>query len=308
MSKENIIRIKSLTQLFDALGWDKPNHPLIGVIDVTTLEELSEEKKQTFEGVKMTSDLYSIILKDGDCGMQYGRNKYDFEEGVLRFIAPNQIVSSSTHTPSSYGFMLVFHPDFIRNFDLGKTIAQYNFFNYAVHEALHLSKQEENTLIAIAKNIEKELESNIDKHTQEVVVTNLQLLLNYSKRFYDRQFITRVNSSSDVVSKVEKLIKEYYNQNLQLVNGTPKPEYFAEKVNFSNNYLSDLLKKETGKSTKDHVDDYVIDLAKTKLLSSEYTVNEIAYDLGFNYPHYFSRMFKKKVGETPIAFRAKTFN
>ncbi len=308
MSKENIIRIKTLTQLFDALDWEKPTHPLIGIIDVTRLEELPEEKKQAFEGVKMTSDLYSVILKDGDCGLQYGRNKYDFEEGVLRFIAPNQIVSSSTHTPSSYGFMLVFHPDLIRNFDLGKTIGQYNFFNYAVHEALHLSKQEENILLEIAKNIEKELESNIDKHTQEVVVTNLQLLLNYSKRFYNRQFITRVNDNSDVISKVERLIKEYYSQNLQLVNGTPKPEYFAEKVNFSNNYLSDLLKKETGKSTKDHVDDYVIDLAKTKLLNSEFTVNEIAYDLGFNYPHYFSRMFKKKVGETPVEFRMKTFN
>ena len=155
MSRENIIRIKTLTQLFDALGWEKPTHPLIGVIDVTKLEELSEEKKQAFEGVKMISDLYSIILKDGDCGMQYGRNKYDFEEGVLRFIAPNQIVSSSSHTPSTYGFMLIFHPDLIRNFDLGKTIAQYNFFNYSVHEALHLSKLEENTLLEIVKNIEK---------------------------------------------------------------------------------------------------------------------------------------------------------
>ena len=140
------------------------------------------------------------------------------------------------------------------------------------------------------------------------MVTNIQLLLNYSKRFYDRQFITRINSSSDVISKVEKLIKDYYAQNLQLVNGTPKPEYFAEKVNFSTNYLSDLLKKETGKSTKDHVDEYIIDLAKTKLLNSKHTVNEIAYDLGFNYPHYFSRMFKKKVGETPMEFRARTFN
>ncbi|WP_027391445.1 helix-turn-helix domain-containing protein [Aquimarina latercula] len=308
MPKENIIRIKTLTQLFDTLGWEKPTHPLIGIIDVTRLEELPEEKKKAFEGVKMTSDLYSIILKDGDCGMQYGRNKYDFEEGVLRFIAPNQIVSSSTHTPSSYGFMIVFHPDLLRNFDLGTNIGKYNFFDYAVHEALHLSKKEEDTLIEITKNIEEELKSNIDKHTLEVVVTNLQLLLNYSKRFYDRQFITRVNSNSDVISKVEKLIKEYYNQSIQLVNGIPKPEYFAEKVNFSTNYLSDLLKKETGKSTKDHVDEYIIDLAKTKLLNSEYTVNEIAYDLGFNYPHYFSRIFKKKVGESPVQFRAKTFN
>ena len=243
MSRENIIRINTVTQLFNALGWEKPVHPLIGVVDVTQLETLSEELKMEFEGVKMTSDLYSIILKDGDCGMMYGRNKYDFEEGVLRFVAPSQIVSSTSHTPSTYGFMLIFHPDLLRNFDLGKNIGQYGFFNYAVHEALHLSKKEEDILIDIVKNIEGELASNIDKHTQEVIVTNIQLLLNYSKRFYDRQFITRTNSSSDVVSRVEELILEYYNKNIQLQQGTPTAEYFAQKVNFSTNYLSDLLKK-----------------------------------------------------------------
>ncbi|MCK8520095.1 AraC family transcriptional regulator [Aquimarina sp. D1M17] len=308
MSKKGIIEIKSISQFFNALGWKKPNHPLIGVIDVTRLEQLSEEKKKAFEGVKMTSDLYSIILKDGDCGMQYGRNKYDFEEGVLRFIGPNQIVSSTTHTPSSYGFMLVFHPDLLRNFNLGNMINSYGFFNYSVHEALHLSKKEEDTLTEIAHNIKTELDSNIDNHTQEVIVTNLELLLNYSKRFYNRQFITRTNSSPDVITKVETLIKEYYQKNLQVEYGTPTPEYFAKKVNFSTNYLSDLLKKDTGKSTKDLVDDHIVDLAKTQLLNSEFTINEIAYNLGFNYPHYFSRMFKKKVGESPREFRSKTFN
>ena len=308
MAEENIIKIESVSQLFSIFGWEEPTHPLIGVIDVAKLDAVAEIKLKEFEGLKVTSSLYSIILKDGDCGMQYGRNKYDFEEGVLRFIAPNQIVSSTSHTPSSYGFMLVFHTDLIRNFDLGNTIIRYNFFNYNVHEALHLSKKEEDTLIEIVKNIEIELASNIDKHTQEVIVTNLQLLLNYSKRFYDRQFITRVNNNSDVISKVEKLIKDYYDNSLQLQYGTPSPEYFAEKTNFSTNYLSDLLKKETGRSTKDHIDNHIIDLAKTSLLNSKSSVSEIAYDLGFNYPHYFSRMFKKKVGETPMAFRAKTFN
>lgn len=305
MLRNNIIRIKTITQLFDVFGWEKPTHPLIGVIDITKLEELSEEKVKEYEGVKMTSDLYTIILKDGDCGMQYGRNKYDFEEGVLRFIAPNQVVSSGYHTPSTYGFMLVFHPDLLRNFDLGKNINRYHFFNYAVHEALHLSKKEEDILIEVANNVKNELTANIDKHTQEVIVTNLQLLLNYSKRFYDRQFITRTNNNSEVISKVEVLVKKYYNDHLQIEFGIPTPEYFAQQVGFSTNYLSDLLRQETGKSTKDHIDDFVVDLAKTQLLNSANTVSEIAYDLGFNYPHYFSRMFKKKVGESPVQFRSK---
>lgn len=308
MAKDNIIHIETLSQLFNAFGWENPTHPLIGVIDIKDIDNIPEEYQELYQNVKMTSGLYTVILKDGDCGMQYGRNKYDFEEGVLRFIAPNQVVSSGSHTPSTYGFMLIFHPDLIRNFDLGKNIARYGFFNYGVHEALHLSKKEENTLIEVVKNIETELQNNIDKHSQEVIVTNIQLLLNYSQRFYDRQFITRTNSNSDVVSKVEMLIKDYYEKNLQVEHGTPNPEYFAEKVNLSTNYLSDMLKKETGKSTKDHVDIYIIDLAKTELINTQNTVSEIAYDLGFNYPHYFSRMFKKRTGETPQEFRSKTFN
>jgi YesN/AraC family two-component response regulator len=240
--------------------------------------------------------------------MQYGRNKYDYEEGVLQFMAPNQIVTSHSHTKSTYGFMLFFHPALIRNFDLGKLIGRYTFFNYSVHEALHLSKKEEDTLIEIVSNIEAELSANIDKHSAEVIVTNLQLFLNYSKRFYERQFITRTNNNSDVISKIEGFIKEYYNKNLQLEHGTPSPDYFAEKISLSTNYLSDLLKKETGRSTKNHVDDYVVELAKTELLNSTNTVSEIAFDLGFNYPHYFSRMFKKRTGETPQQFREKTLN
>lgn len=308
MDKNNILKINSVTQFFETIGRGKPNHPLIGVFDVRELN-ISEEEAAKFQDIKMSSDLYAIILKDGTCGLQYGRNKYDFEEGVLQFIAPNQIVSSNnSHTPSSYGFFLVFHPDLIRNFDLGKRIKKYNFFNYSVHEALHLSKREEDTLMEIVKNIEEELNMNIDKHSQEVLVTNVQLLLNYSQRFYERQFITRTNSSSDVVSKVEELIQEFYNQKQHLEHGTPSPEYFAQKVNYSNTYLSDLLKKETGKSTKDHIDDYVIELAKLELAQSEKTINEIAYDLGFNYPHYFSRLFKKKTGEAPNVYRSQFLN
>jgi AraC-like DNA-binding protein len=306
MATKNIFHIKSVSQFFEAIHWQKPTHPLIGVIDVSKIDFSNADQ---IKNSKIVADLYSIVLKDGTCGMQYGRNKYDFEEGVLQFMAPNQIVTTEdSFSQSTYGFFLVFHPDLIRNFDLGKKIKQYSFFNYSVYEALHLSQKEEQTLIAIVENITSELTKNIDKHSLEILVSNIQLLLNYSQRFYERQFITRSNSSSDIVTKLEEMIHHYYDEKLQLKLGPPAAEYFASKANYSTNYLSDLLKKETGKSVKDHIDDYVIDLAKTALGSSSKTINEVAFDLGFNYPHYFSRLFKKKTGETPREFRMHYLN
>jgi YesN/AraC family two-component response regulator len=303
MKNDDIIYFNSVTAVFNVLGLGKPQHPLIGVVDAKVFNYRKE-----YLNVKTVSNLYYIILKDGDCGMQYGRNQYDFEEGVLRFLAPNQVLTVTESVDSSYGFVLFFHPDLIRNFPLGKEIDRYSFFDYAVHEALHLSHKEEKILIDCVKNIEFELGENIDKHSQELLVSNLQLLLNYSKRFYERQFITRANSNSDVVSKVEQALKKYYQEEKQLETGLPSTKYFAEEVNLSANYLSDLLKKETGKNTKEHVDDYIVNLAKTQLLNSNDNVSEIAFNLGFNYPHYFSRLFKKKTGETPNAFRAKHYN
>lgn len=303
MKNDPIIRFNSISEIFKALGLEKPKHPLIGILDVTKLEQ-----NEALLNVKTTANCYCVILKDGDCAMQYGRNRYDFEEGVLRFLAPNQIVTSTASTPSTYGFMLFFHPDLIRNFPLGKEIDEYSFFEYSVNEALHLSDKEEKILIDIVANIEAELNENIDKHSQELLVTNLQLLLNYSKRFYERQFITRTNHNSGVVSKVEDLIVAYYKEKKQLENGTPSPSYFSEKVNLSTNYLSDLMRKETGRNTKEHVDDYVVELAKNQLVNSDDTISEIAYDLGFNYPHYFSRLFKKKTGESPNEYRSTMLN
>lgn len=246
MKNENIVRFNSVTEIFNALGIEKPKHPLVGVDDA----KIFNSKNKDYLNIKTITNMYCIILKDGDCGMQYGRNQYDFEEGVLRFLAPNQAVTITESVESSYGFVLFFHPDLIMNFSLGKEIDRYSFFDYAVHEALHLSHKEENILIDCVKNIELELSENIDKHSQELLVSNIQLLLNYSKRFYERQFITRTNKNSDVVSQVEQEIKQYYLESKQLESGVPASRYFAEKVSLSTNYLSDLLKKETGKNTK----------------------------------------------------------
>ena len=299
---DSILHIKTIGQLHDLLGYDKPKHPLITVIDVEKLEVPAEMMQQ-----RMTGDLYIIMMKDGDCGLQYGRNHYDFEEGVLTFIAPNQVVASDGPV-SATGWMLFFHPDLIRRSNLGTTIDDYTFFSYEVHEALHLSAKEQDILNDCVKKIEFECDQNIDGHSQTLLVSNLELLLNYCNRFYGRQFHTRTNHHKDVVSQVEGLLKEYYTSGKQLETGAPNVKFFADHVHLSPNYLSDLLKKETGKNMKEHINDFVVDKAKTILLNSSNQVSEIAYDLGFNYPHYFSRLFKKKTGMTPQEYREVHFN
>lgn len=249
-----------------------------------------------------------ISMKDADCGVQYGRNYYDFEEGVLTFMGPNQVTSYEEKGVSHTGWMLLFHPDLIRRSPLGQTIKTYNFFSYDVYEALHLSKKEEEILHDIIEKIKLELDQNIDKHSNQLLVAHIDLMLNYCNRFYERQFETRSHQHSDIVTRITEMIEEYYEENKQVMLGPPSIQYFADKVNLSANYLSDLLKKETGRNTKEHINDHVMELAKTKLLNSEGSVSEIAYDLGFNYPHYFSRMFKKSTGKTPQEYRAFNLN
>lgn len=301
----DIIHIDSISQMVKTLGLGEVKHPLVYVVDVTKFKAPPAE----YKGIKTTAAFYSIFLKDADCGMQYGRNRYDFNEGVLSFMAPGQVFSSDgTPHNSTYGWGLFFHPDLIRKSALGKAISKYHFFSYEVHEALHLSKKEEEILNDCVKKIEFELEQNIDGHSQNLLISNIELLLNYCNRFYERQFHTRSDHHKDVVSQVEFLIKDYYDQNLQVETGTPTIKYLADNVNLSSNYLSDLLKKETGKNAKEHINHFVVDKAKNMLLNSEDNVSEIAYDLGFNYPHYFSRMFKQKTGMTPQKYRELNLN
>lgn len=297
---DSIIEIKSITQLHQILGVAKPKHPLITVVN---LEQIKNPNQML--GVKITSDLYMISLKDHDCGMSYGRGHYDFEEGVLAFYEPGQVVSQTEEVEEGNysGWMLFFHPDLIRKSALGKKIHQYSFFSYDVNEALHLSDQERKMLYDCVEKIKYEYNQNIDAHTQEVLVNNLELILNYSNRFYERQFHTRTSVHKDVVSVFERELKDYLSGDQLALNGVPSVQFFADKVNLSANYLSDLLKRETGKNVKDHVNHWLIDKAKTLLLNSNNTVSEIAYQLGFNYPHYFTRMFKLHTGQTPNAYR-----
>jgi AraC-like DNA-binding protein len=299
MSKQ-IIHSKSITEIRSVFGLGKPTHPLITILDTQKLAYGADSV-----GKRFSSDLYCIALKDSSCGIDYGRNSYDFDDGVLIFTAPKQIITVTKPQELNQvkGWMLYFHPDLIRNTNLGSRIDAYTFFNYEVHEALHLSENEQNTLYQIVHLIQDEIEERIDNHSQQVLVSNIELLLNYSKRFYERQFNTRSASHIDVVSKVELLLKDYYNENQLIDKGQPTIQYLADHCHLSASYLSDLLTKETGRSAKDHINDFLVDKAKHLLLSTSDSISGIAYTLGFNYPHYFGRVFKQKTGKTPKEYR-----
>lgn len=295
-----VIHSKSIADLSAVMGTGKPTHPLITIIDTEKLAYGDETV-----GKRFASDLYCIALKDSNCGIDYGRNTYDFDDGVLIFTAPQQIITVKKPQARGEvkGWMLYFHPDLVRNTPLGTKIDSYNFFNYEVHEALHLSEQEQSTLNQIIVLIENEIKERIDDHSQKVLVSNIELLLNYSARFYHRQFNTRSASNLDVVAKVETLLKNYYSEKRLAREGQPSIEYLAEHCHLSPSYLSDLLSKETGRSAKDHINDFLVNKAKDLLLSTTESVSGIAYSLGFNYPHYFGRLFKQKTGQTPQEYR-----
>ena len=297
---DEVLRVKSITQLHDILGFDKPKHPLISVMDVKDLQHDPE-----LVGVKWAADFYLISMKERDCGMTYGRNYYDFEEGTMIFTAPGQVLSSTNDSKpeDNKGWMLFFHPDLIRKTSLGEQIDDYSFFSYEANEALHLSDQEKKIIYDCVRNIELEYNTSIDEHSQGLFVSNLELILNYCNRFYNRQFHTRSTQHKDVVTEFEKHLKNYFKSEDLANLGQPSVQYFAELANLSPNYLSDLLKKETGKNIKEYINEAVIHHAKTLLLNSSQSISQIAYELGFNYPHYFSRMFKAQTGFTPAKYR-----
>ena len=299
MSNE-IIHIKSISELHEAMGFDKPKHPLISVIDVSSLVVTED-----MIGKPYSTGLYYIGMKSADCGIQYGRHHYDFNEGVLAFQGPNQVatVNSTQDFDQEKGWMLFFHPDLIRTTPLGENIDDYTFFSYDVHEALHLSEKEQQTMIDCVEKIREEYNERIDNHSQRVIVSSIELLLNYCSRFYERQFNTRTAKNKDIVTQVEDALKEYYKTGQLEEYGSPSIQFLAEKVFLSPSYLSDLLKKETGRSAKDHINDFLVEKAKNLLLNTADSVSEVAFSLGFNYPHYFSRLFKSKTGLTPQKYR-----
>jgi len=298
--QSDIIKIESISQFNQISGYGKPTHPLITIIDISEIETL-----ESHIGIRSVFNLYVIGLKDSSCGNQYGRNHYDFDSGVLFFHAPNQIqtITRVQKKGEVKGWMILFHPDLVRNTPLGKKIEEYNFFDYAIHEALHLSESEQKTITDCIQIIKDEITERIDNHSQTVISSTLELLLNFSHRFYERQFNTRSAQNSDIVIQFEALLKSYYRDGYFEEYGIPKVDYFSKELNLSANYLSTLLKRETGENIKEHISIFVIEKAKGILLNTSKSINEIAYELGFNYPHYFSRLFKNKIGKTPNEYR-----
>lgn len=297
----SMITIKSIKQVHEFFGLPKPRHPLVSVLRVGDKVADIDFGDHTY-----VIDLYQISLKVGHVSqITYGRTSYDFEEGMMMFTKPTQTLKfenvKSTH--NNEGWSLVFHPDLLRKSELSKIIEKYSFFSYDVSEALHISEEEKELLNNIVYKIEKEYNQNIDRHSQDLIVSNIELLLKYSSRFYDRQFYTRTNLNKDIVTQFEEILSNYYNSELQIDNGIPTVKYCADKIHKSPNYLSDLLKKETGRSALDHIHFYIIEKAKNMLLGSEDTVSEIAFHLGFEYPQYFGKLFKLKTGKSPSDYR-----
>jgi len=273
-------------------------HPLVSVVDMS--------KASPRLATNLYFGFYTIFLKDVVCGnLRYGRHTYDYQEGTLVFIAPGQVVTvdSSGEIYQPKGYALVFHPDLIHGTALGKHIQDYSFFGYQSNEALHLSERERKIILDCFSKIEYELEHAVDKHSKRLIASNIELLLNYCVRFYDRQFITRDNVHKGGLERFENLLNEYFQTDKPQTIGLPSVAYCAAELNLSANYFGDLIKKETGSSAQDYIQAKVIDVAKERVFDQSKSVAQIAYELGFKYPQHFTRLFKQRVGYSPNDYR-----
>lgn len=290
-------RLDTVRQYNDYVGVDTL-HPLVSVVNFNEVPTIIHYRH--YMGI------YAIFFKNIKCGnMTYGCQSYDYEDGTMVFVQPGQVYGIDSNgeavIPSGYG--LVFHPDLLKGSHLGKTIKEYTFFSYEVNEALHLSKKEKKTIIECLEKISAEIEQNIDKHSKTLIVSNIELFLNYCMRFYDRQFITRSHVNKDVLIRFENLLTDYFSSGKASQLGLPSVAYCADQLHLSPNYFGDLIKKETGTTALDYIQSKMIDQAKTYIFDRSKTFSEIASDLGFKYQQHFTRVFKQKTGMTPLAYR-----
>lgn len=301
-----IARIKSITEYHRFRGLPKPEHSLISLVDYSQLQ-FSEDSKV----VNLVMDFYSIALKrDIGAKLHYGQQIYDFDEGLMSFLAPGQVLRIEKEPGSSdsgSGYLLQIHPDFLWGFSLAKQIKKYSFFDYSVHEALFLSGREEMVILTIFENIRQEYNANIDSFSQGLIVSQIELLLKYCERFYNRQFMTRKISSHQMLTKVENFLNSYFSAEEQSEGGLLSVNKVADAMNVSSDYLSSMLKQLTGKNAQKHIHQKLIEKAKEKLSSTYLSVSEIAYGLGFEHPQSFSKLFKIKTNVSPLEFR-KSFN
>jgi AraC-like DNA-binding protein len=297
---QELLRFDTVSQ-YNAFNNHETLHPLVSVIDFSKADP--RRLRRTYFG------FYMVLLKDVKCGdLRYGKNTYDYQEGTLIFIAPGQILdagnSDELYQPKGYG--VVFHADLIHGTALGKHIDDYTFFSYLSNEALHVSERERQLVLDCFSKIRYELEHAVDKHSKKLIASNIELLLNYCVRFYDRQFITRDNVNKGTLERFETLLKEYFSSDKPQTIGLPSVAYCAGELNLSANYFGDLIKKETGKSAHEFIQLKLIDVAKERIYDTKKSVSEVAYGLGFKYPQHFSRVFKQYVGLTPQEYRSST--
>lgn len=297
----DILHLKTISDLYRFLNLGYAEHPLVAVVDFSNVIEHAKDE------IRIKTDFYSIMFKNYCRNhIRYGRNTLDFQDGSLVCIAPHRLITIDSDVEvkeDMMGWGLFFHPDLIRGSSVGSKIKDYSFFSYEMSEALHLSDKEKQLLHDCVVKIQGELMQNLDNYSQVLITSTIELLLNYCSRYYGRQFITRKSANLAIVSKVDHILKSYFESEEKRNEGVPSVKYLASKVNLSPSYLSDLLKKETGLNAQDHIHYFVIEQAKNILLQTDHSVSEIAYSLGFEYPQYFSRLFKQKTGKTPLEYR-----
>jgi len=294
---DTIRRFETINE-YNAFNRNETLHPLVSIVDLS--------KADPRQGSRMYFGFYTIFLKDVKCGdLIYGRHTYDYQEGTLVFLAPGQVagINSNGETYQPKGFALVFHPDLVHGTPLGKHIQDYTFFGYQSNEALHLSERERTIVLDCFSKIEYELQHAVDKHSKRLIVSNIELFLNYCVRFYDRQFITRDKAHSGMLERFEKLLNEYFDTEKPQSSGLPSVSFCANELNISANYFGDLVKKETGKSAQEYIQDKLIGIAKERIFDINKSIGEIAYELGFKYPQHFTRLFKQKTGMAPNEYR-----
>jgi AraC-like DNA-binding protein len=293
---EEILKFDTIKE-YNLFNNNETMHPLVGIVDLS--------KADPRKARRLSYGFYTIFFKEINCGdLRYGCNYYDYDEGTLIFLAPNQVIGENKdYQYQPQGKALVFHPDFILGTSLGKKIHDYAFFSYDVSEALHLSIKEREIILDCFNKIDYELHQNMDKHTANLVISNIELFLNYCIRFYDRQFITRINVNQSILTRFDTLLNDYLHSYKTKESGLPTVAYFANLLHLSANYLGDTLKKETGKSAQEHIQLKLISVAKERIFDTGKSISEIAYELGYKSPQHFNRMFKKATGQTPNAYR-----
>lgn len=294
---EQVIRLEKISE-YNALKQTETLHPLVSVID--------NENQIPIPNGRYHFDFYAVFLKETVCGeLGYGRKKYDYDEGTLVFIGPGQVIGvnhDESYKPHK-GLTLIFHPDLINGTSLGQNISKYHFFSYELNEALHISQKEKQIIYDLYDKIQFELSQTIDKHSKNLITRNIELLLDYCQRFYDRQFITREQLNMGALENFEKQLNGYFKSEQPQLEGLPSVAYFADQLHLSANYFGDMVKKETGKSAQEYIHLKIMNIAKERILDETKSVSEIAFELGFKYPQHFTRMFKKSVGMSPSEFR-----